>query len=214
MNPLEIRDFSGTLRLAGEEFLLSPRSGEPLLGPVGELATGTPAARAVIRCLGVAGLAQARAALRLGAEAGAPPKPPSGRPTIRYVDGFGRGVRAGWWLIGRSLRLSGADATQDVDVEVAAAGLPDDHGLPPDLAASALAAARARAPLPCACGTDAQSPLHHGSTRELASARDEDAPVEVRASVHACTVCGTRWVFTYEGDTAYEVRERALPSQV
>lgn len=200
--------WGGALERVGDAWLLTV--GEAAPRPVDLTADAVD----IVSVVGADGLAEARAAERLP-DAGQPPPPPTGRPGICYSDGFGRGVRGGWWLFGRTLRLSGADGTQDADVDlVAVSGLPADHGLRPELAASALAAARARAPLPCACGTGAPSPEHHGSVRTLASAQDTRAPVEVRAQVGACTVCGARWVFEYAGDPYYEVRETTRPSRV
>ncbi|MCA9562930.1 MAG: hypothetical protein KC561_05545 [Myxococcales bacterium] len=169
---------------------------------------GADAGGPICERVGAGGLAEIRAALVVVARESVVARviPPE-RASIRYCDGFGRGNPAGWWLLGRTLRISSAAGATDVDVgAVAEVGLPPEHGLNESLAESARAAAIARAELECACGTGAPSPLAHGDITELGRG-SRPAPVEVSATVGECRVCGCRWTFSREGDTAYRLDE-------
>ena len=173
-------------------------------------------AHAIHRLIDTDGLAELRAAVALAA-AGAGPGPaaPVGRPSIRYVGGFGRANARGYWLMARTLRLSGPHTLLEVSVDqVAAQGLPSGHPLPAAIAEQALRAATQRAQLPCACGTGAPSPDAHGQVRTLGSAQHPGATIEVTVRIGECAVCGCRWRFYREGDSHYSFREAASPSRL
>lgn len=133
---------------------------------------------------------------------------PTGRPQVPRIFGFGgRGSTApGAWIFGREVRFSALSYSDHRFDALLADGLPAGHGLAAETARALLDAVGALAPLPCPCGTGAQTPSQHGEIEILAGPLQHPrAPVTHQASVGRCRVCGRCRIFTESGDIHYSL---------
>ncbi len=59
-------------------------------------------------------------------------------------------------------------------------------------------------PLPCLCGTGAETPEQHGTIESIISHRQHpNAPIEHVVTIGRCTVCHRGYTFTKSGDSHY-----------
>lgn len=155
---------------------------------------------------GLVGLAEVLTCREVGAVAPAPPLPV--RPTVpRLFQGPG----AWMGIVGRRVEHLGRPAWTAPFEAVLADGLPAElaERLGAEATAALQAAVATLAPLPCPCGTGAESLAAHGQLRLQERLADVGSTVAYEVTTAQCTVCGRWWTFEESGDDRYETRSRA-----
>ena len=130
--------------------------------------------------------------------------PLAGRPHIRRD--FSSPEQGMVWFIGRTLAIDvrGQDRVEVPMAEAAEAGLDACRAALGDaLIDRVVEAARALSPLPCFCGTGCQRIHEHDALMQLSSCSDPRAPIDRRAALLRCRVCGRWWTYQEEGDSHY-----------
>jgi hypothetical protein len=133
-----------------------------------------------------------------------------GRSSVsRYFsDNMGRGAsNYNVWIMGREawIDVKGQARLTLALSELAKGKLPGAQGSVLGFAANELFdAAQKLSPLPCFCGTGAETPEQHGTIDEIISSRQHpDATCDHLVTIGRCSVCYRGYTFTKSGDSHY-----------